>query len=422
MKVELTLPTLHVDQVRAFKQRTRFQAIRAGRRWGKTDYAKTLVGDGVSRGQSYGWFAPNYKISSEAFSEMSAMLEPILSQANSTSGVMRTTTKGRIDFWTMENELAGRSRKYHGIVIDEAAFTKPNAMKIWQQAIEPTLLDYKGWALVMSNANGIDVENFFWRICNEPEHGFTEYHAPTSANPYMPKEEIERLKRDRPPLVFQQEYLAEFIDWSGVAFFALNSLLVNNQPVPMPVRCDAVYATIDTATKTGKENDGTAIIYWALDKHSATPLFILDYDIQQIEGALLETWLPVVFKNLEAFAAQCGARSGSIGAWIEDKASGMVLIQQSARRGWPARAIDSKLTSVGKSERAISVSGYVYREMIKLTEQAFNHVTSYKSVSRNHLLSQVLAFRVGNKDQIDDDLLDCFTYGIAIALGDAGGF
>jgi hypothetical protein len=31
----------------------------------------------------------------------------------------------------------------------------------------------------------------------------------------------------------------------------------------------------------------------------------------------------------------------------------------------PARAIESKLTAMGKDERAISVSGYVHREMVK---------------------------------------------------------
>ena len=41
--------------------------------------------------------------------------------------------------------------------------------------------------------------------------------------------------------------------------------------------------------------------------------------------------------------------------------NGAVLVQQAARRGWPCAAIDSKLTALGKDERAISVSGYVYR-------------------------------------------------------------
>ena len=102
----------------------------------------------------------------------------------------------------------------------------------------------------------------------------------------------------------------------------------------------------------------------------------------------------------------------------------MVLLQQAARRGWPATAIDSKLTSVGKDERAISVSGYVYRGMVKLCKEAFEKVSIYKGTSRNHLIGQVTGFRIGDKDanKREDDLLDTFCYGVAIALGDASGF
>ena len=42
---------------------------------------------------------------------------------------------------------------------------------------------------------------------------------------------------------------------------------------------------------------------------------------------------------------------------IEDKNSGTILLQQALRRGMPAQAIDSKLTAVGKDERALNVSG-----------------------------------------------------------------
>jgi len=115
---------------------------------------------------------------------------------------------------------------------------------------------------------------------------------------------------------------------------------------------------------------------------------------------------------------------GSAGAFIEDKASGMILIQQAHRRGWAANAIDSKLTSVGKDERAISVSGYVYRGMVKLCQTAHDRLVTYKGASRNHLLSQIAGFRPGDKEAYKraDDLLDCFCYAVAIGLGDSKGF
>jgi hypothetical protein len=101
----------------------------------------------------------------------------------------------------------------------------------------------------------------------------------------------------------------------------------------------------------------------------------------------------------------------------------MILLQQAARAGMAATPIDSKLTGLGKDERAISVSGYAYRGLIKMSRRAYDKVTNYKGTTRNHLLGQVVGFRVGDKDATrEDDLLDCFCYAAAIALGDAEGF
>ncbi len=65
----------------------------------------------------------------------------------------------------------------------------------------------------------------------------------------------------------------------------------------------------------------------------------------------------------------------------------------------------------------------VYRGSVKYTDYAFNKTTVYKRKSRNHLSDQIESFRIGDKDnKREDDLLDTFCYGIALALGDGSGF
>lgn len=166
---------------------------------------------------------------------------------------MRFITNGRIDYWSLENPSAGRSRGYHRVVIDEAAFAKDDdsavgpMMEIWERSIKPTLHDYSGRALVCSNSAGKNSENFFYNICTDPKFGFHEYHATTMDNPLLPMrlrhedkeawilrrtEELEKLKRDNAPLVYAQEFLAHFVDWAGEAFFSREKLLVGGQPVP----------------------------------------------------------------------------------------------------------------------------------------------------------------------------------------------
>jgi hypothetical protein len=443
----ISLAQLHFGQSKAYwaLRPCRFKALRCGRRFGKTEFAKTWIAQGLVQGEECAWFAPQHMTWSEVYLDLTQMLRPILDASSRTPPVIRLSNGGRIDFWSLENPIAGRGRRYRRIVIDEAAFTKDgdnrsddSMMALWEKGIKPTLFDYGGEALVCSNSAGRNPDNFFFNVCTDTQYGFREFHATTLDNPLLPKrarnESPEEwnarraqfhadLRNDNDPLVYAQEYMAEFVDWSGVAFFSREKLLVENRPLPLPARCDAVFAVIDTASKTGTDNDATAVTFFAYDRIGNISLFVLDWDIAQIEGAVLETWLPTAFARLEEFARLCGARRGSLGAFIEDKNSGTILLQQARRRHMPALAIESKLTAMGKDERAISVSGYVHRGLVKYTEHAFQKTMIYKRHSRNHLVDQVESFRIGDRgSDREDDLLDTFCYGIALALGNSEGF
>ncbi len=416
---EIRLPVPHSGQLKAWKSRGRFNAIRCGRRWGKSQLVTMIAAKQALRGRIVGIFAPDYRRLTEIYHELSQTLKPALGQTSRIEGVMRLKCgEGRIDYWTLNDPQAGRSRKYHTVLIDEAGYAPDEMSAIWERSIRPTLIDYAGDAWALSTPPGAIEGNWYYGICHSD--AWTEYYAPAHDNPYLPESELEAIKASSHPDVYRQETLAEWVDWSGLAFFSRDNLLEHGQPVPMPVRCDVVFATIDTAVKTGREHDGTGVIFWSHDTITKTTT-ILDYDYVQVEGALLEAWLPSVYQRLDGFVHECGARVGSIGAMIEDKASGSILLQQALRHGWNARAIDSKLTSVGKDERAISVSGYVYRGLVKMTAAAHDRIVDFKGSRLNHLMSQVCGYRVGQKDAADD-LLDCFTYGVAITCGDSQGY
>jgi hypothetical protein len=68
------------------------------------------------------------------------------------------------------------------------------------------------------------------------------------------------------------------------------------------------------------------------------------------------------------------------------------------------------------------VSGYVFQNKVKILETAYNRIITFKQVAKNHLLGQVLGFRVGDTEDRQDDLLDCFSYGVAIGLGNYEGY
>lgn len=204
------------------------------------------------------------------------------------------------------------------------------------------------------------------------------------------------------------------------SLFKVSSVLVDGHPAPMPRQCDYVFAILDSALKAGDKNDGTAVSYFARNKFSGHPLLILDWDITQIESDLLTDWFPTVMERLVELARLCGARMGSAGAFVEDKGSGITLLQRAQRSGWPATPIDSKLTSLSKDARGTGVSDFVENGMVKICEPAYNKLVEYKGRTQNHFLSQFFGYRLGIPNQADD-LYDTGVYGIAIGLGDDEG-
>jgi hypothetical protein len=224
----------------------------------------------------------------------------------------------------------------------------------------------------------------------------------------------------------------------GASFFDIDDLLVDGGlvdvyghpvkvPVPLPTRCDTIFCCIDTAIKTGAHHNSTGVTYFSYNRLTQpTTTLVLDWDIVQIEGAKQSDWLPSVFARGEELARLCGARNGFSGAMIEDRATGTVLLQQSENlrnqgKHSPAYAIDSKLTAMGKDERAIAAAPYVIAQGVKLTEPAWNKTTVHKGRSANHLVSQVSEFRLARKGDPADDLLDTFLYGVLATHGSTSG-
>lgn len=428
MAYEINLPTFHDGQNQIYENRSNRNSVRCGRRFGKTKMIVTLACNAAARGRKVGVFAPTYKQLQEPFEEIQATLGSLVTNSNRSEGVIKTRWGGKIDFWQVtDNPLAGRGREYDVVLLDEAAYTKDLQMiDIWYKSIVPTMATKpKSQVWAFSTPNGVSPDNFFWRLGNDHDMGFTEHHAPSWSNPLVDKDWIAAEQGRLHPDVWRQEILAEWVDWSGVAFFSIDKLLDNGQPVVYPTNCDRVFAVIDSAVKTGSSNDGTAIIYVARNQYTGTPLVILDWETIQIEGDLLTTWVPeVVLPRLEELSKLCGAREGVRGVYVEDKASGMVLLQHGARRGWPLIPIDSKFTSIGKDERAIAVSGHHFHGHCKISDFAYNKQIAYKGSTRNHLVSQITGFRIGDKDAAKraDDLLDVYVYSLALALGSNSGF
>lgn len=207
---------------------------------------------------------------------------------------------------------------------------------------------------------------------------------------------------------------------STEAFFRKSDLLVNEEPVDYPVSCDVVFASMHATGRAGKDNDGVGVVYWAKGRRGQ-PLIVLDWEITELQGTLLETWVPDVYANLKRLAALVRARRGSVGVVVEEKGPGTVLIQQLHRRG-NVSPIPEEIVKVGAATQALNVSGYTAAGQVRFSGQAVQRTTSYKGSDANHLLLQVGSFSADDKEAEFKALLRAFVYGIASALGDGEGF
>lgn len=200
----------HRGQQQVLNEAKRFNVLCCGRRWGKSALAVNLLAETALAGYPAGYFTPTYKLLDGTYTECLAALEPVIKRKNEHQFI-ELITGGRIEFWSLENELAGRSRKYKRDIIDEGAFAK-DLWQRWTESIRPTLTDMKGDAWFLSTPKG---KNDFFKLYmrgKQGEENWMSWQMSTYTNPYIDPSEIDEAKKDLPEIAFRQEYMAEFSD------------------------------------------------------------------------------------------------------------------------------------------------------------------------------------------------------------------
>lgn len=423
MSNNIALPVLHASQAQVVAGLAPRSVLRCGRRWGKSKLLEHIAELGAINGERIAIFSPDYTRVLPMYQNIVSVLKPAIISSSKTEMAIRLRGGGEIELWTLQDENAGRSRWYHRALIDEASLVD-DLESIFNLSIAPTLLDKNGHVYACGTPLGADDSGFFWKACNikDPSEKWPvcwkEFHLPTSANPLLNAQAVAALRKQYPPLVYEQEYMANFVSWAGESLFKLPDLLVNGAGVAYPEISDGVYATIDTAVKDGVEHDGTGVTYFSVSKYHGVPCVVLDWELRQITADMQISWMPSIFERLEQLSRECRARYGSLGVFIEDKQTGSMLLQHGEKCGWPTAAIPGDLTQAGKSGRASMASGPVHQGRVKLSAYAYDKTSEFKSIVRNHLVSQVTSFSIGDKNAAKraDDLSDTFSYGILIAF------
>lgn len=205
MKVDLTLPKPHQAQQRVLNSNARFRVLMCGRRFGKSLISQSIsIETGIYK-KKVAYITPTYALGKTFFKEILQMLPNEIYKKNESDLTIEFITGGSVQFFTGERLDALRGRKFHLVIIDEASFI-PNLEDGWNNSIRPTLTDYKGQAIFLSTPRG---KNFFYSLfLRGGSQDWESFKFTTYDNPYIDPNEIDDAKRQLPPVVFEQEYLA----------------------------------------------------------------------------------------------------------------------------------------------------------------------------------------------------------------------
>lgn len=219
MRIDVDVHKLHVNQDYILKNSKRFNVISCGRRFGKTELAVYIIVlfSIINKNFKFAYYAPTYKMLNEVWKELVTILRPIISKKDENLMQIILINGSVIDFWSLDNFNSSRGRKYKMLIIDEASSVR-NLKDAWELVLRALLTDYKGRAFFMSTPKGF--YNYFYELFNNSKKNkdWASFQMPSTANPYIDASEIDEIRGQLPLGVFQQEYLAEFVNFERNLF------------------------------------------------------------------------------------------------------------------------------------------------------------------------------------------------------------
>jgi hypothetical protein len=171
---------------------------------------------------------------------------------NSTYKTIKFNNGSKIRFYGAENETSIRGNTFDFIIVDEACYVKD---EVWQASITPTISRAmaKGYGKVLL-ASTPKNKNWFYDYFNNTSKDFkqvkfTSYESGLSGDVIK---EVDKQKALLPKAIFENEYMAEFLEGSR-GMFDLDRIIFNKIETITDLK--GVVAAVDW----GMENDYTVL-------------------------------------------------------------------------------------------------------------------------------------------------------------------
>lgn len=233
----------HPGQLEIHNSKAPRRVVACGVRWGKTMCAamESLAAAMEPRERCVGWcVAPTYELSERVFNQIvmtaaSHLRHRIVTlREHDRKLVLRNMGGGlsEIRGKTADNPTSLLGEGLDFLVMDEASRLKPS---IWESHLSQRLIDRKGWALLISTPRG---KGYFYDLWRRGQPGgdpeFESWNQASSKNPLLDAAAIEEERERLPDRVFQQEYMASFLEGNGSVFSNVRDLATVEWQAPDP--------------------------------------------------------------------------------------------------------------------------------------------------------------------------------------------
>ena len=354
-RIRLEIPNPHAGQLKVIKQKKRFNVVCCGRRFGKTTLGIIrLIEVALVEGKPVAWFAPTMRLMGDVWRDLHKLLKGAIIKSSQQDWRIELKNGGSIEMWSLDSSDSGRGRAYALVVIDEAAMI-PNLEKAWEETIRQMLADFEGEAWFLSTPKGMNYFKVLFEYGQDPSFtNWASWQMPNSENPFMPSGEIEEARKG-PESVFNQEWLAQFIDGQGSVFrYVPEAATV--APGGKPEAGHVYFIGCDW----GRSNDSTA--FMVVDE---TDRKVVDLDcFSQVEYAIQRTRLKALADKWKP--QQIIAEQNSIGGPIIEllRRDGLRVQAFTTTNSSKAKAVDDLVLAFEQRDIRILNDPRLVRELI----------------------------------------------------------
>ena len=203
------------------RSKARFLALSCGRRWGKSLTGLNWLQEGnFNEGGQNWWVSPVYAQARAVYRRLlnacHKFSHKIIRYKSDSELLIEWVNKSTLFFKSADRYENLRGEGLKRVVMDEAARQR---RAVWEEIIRPAVSDTQGRVMFTTTPKG---KNWFFEIWNRGQDPlYPEYESwafPTSDNPIVSKKDIEEAQRNLPQDVFEQEYLARFLDSAAGVF------------------------------------------------------------------------------------------------------------------------------------------------------------------------------------------------------------